>query len=303
MGKVWHMVAKKIRNFCMVVLFLLPFMTVYLLFMIYPILKGFYISLCEVKLDFSETFVGIDNYKTVFNDKFFWQSMKNTLIYVVFNTPVLVIAGLILAILLDAKLKGNVVFRTIFFLPYVLSISVVSYIWKFILQPYSGLLNTILHQFGVQNEIMWLQDEKLVWGSVVAMTMWSGVGFNMVMFLAGLQEIDNNLYEAAEIDGAGAWTKFRYITLPGLKNITLMITMMQTIASMKLFSHTFLLTKGGPGTQTRSIVHYIYVKAFTENKLGVATAMSVVLLIIMLVFAVIQYRTGSGTEDKERGGR
>ncbi len=294
------MTAKKGRNLRAAILFLLPFMTVYLLFMIYPIGKGFYTSLCEVKLDFSQTYVGAENYKTLFGDKFFWQSMKNTLIYVALNTPVLIIAGLLLAMILNAGLRGNVVFRTVFFLPYVLSISVVGYIWKFILQPYSGLLNSLLHRLGMQNEIMWLQDERLVWGSVVAMTVWSGVGFNMIMFLAGLQEIDENLYEAAEIDGAGIWAKFRYITLPGLKNITLMITIMQTIASMKLFTHTFILTKGGPGTQTRSIVHYIYVKAFTENKLGTATAMSVILLVIMLIFAAVQHRIGSEREDKER---
>ena len=295
------MVTKKYKNLKVAILFLLPFMTVYLLFMVYPIFKGFYTSLCDVKLDFTQVFIGVDNYKTILNDKYFWQSMTNTFIYVAINTPVLVITGLIFAMLLNAKLRGNVIFRTAFFLPYVLSISVVAYIWKFILQPYSGLINTILHRMGMPEEIMWLQNEKLVWGSIVAMTVWSGVGFNMIMFFAGLQEIDENLYEAAEIDGAGTFAKFIHITLPGLKNITLMITMMQTIASMKLFSHTFLLTKGGPGTKTRSIVHYIYVKAFTENKLGVSTAMSVILLIVMLSFAVVQYRVGSGHEDVERG--
>lgn len=295
------MIAKKTKNMRAAVLFLLPFMTVYLLFMVYPIFKGFYTSLCDVKLDFTQVFIGTDNYKTILGDKYFWQSMTNTLIYVVINTPVLVITGLIFAMVLNAKLRGNVIFRTAFFLPYVLSISVVAYIWKFILQPYSGLLNTILHRMGIEGEIMWLQNEKFVWGSVVAMTVWSGVGFNMIMFLAGLQEIDENLYEAAEIDGAGVFAKFSHITLPGLRNITLMIIMMQTIASMKLFSHTFLLTKGGPGTKTRSIVHYIYVKAFTENKLGMATAMSVILLFVMLIFAVVQYWVGSTHEDGERG--
>lgn len=280
--------------------FLLPFMIVYIMFMIYPILKGFYTSMCDVKLDFTQNFSGLDNYEAIFTDRFFWQALKNTLVYTVFNTPTLIIFGLGLALILNAKLHGNVVFRTIFFLPYVLSISVVAYIWKFILQPYNGVLNSLLHQFGIQNEIMWLQDGKLVWIGVIAMTVWSGVGFNMIMFLAGLQEIDDNLYEAAEIDGAGVWTKFWYVTLPGLKNITLMLTVLQTIASMKLFSHTFILTNGGPGTETRSIVHYIYVKAFTENKLGIAAAMSVILLVIMMIFAIIQFRIGTERKDKRK---
>lgn len=291
---------KKTGDLLAAAIFLLPFMIAYLLFMIYPIFKGFYTSLCDVELNFTQTFSGLSNYEKMFADKFFWQAIKNTLIYTALNTPALVVSGLVFAMLLNAKLRGNVVFRTIYFLPYVLSISVVVYIWKFILQPYSGLLNTILHQLGVQSEIMWLQNSNLVWGGVVTMTVWSGIGFNMVMFLAGLQEIDDNLYEAAEIDGAGAFAKLWNVTLPGLKNVTLMITMLQTIASMKLFSHTFLLTKGGPGTQTRSIVHYIYVKAFTENKLGAASAMSVILLIIMMAFAVIQFRIGSERKDKGR---
>lgn len=291
---------KKTGDLRAAIIFLSPFMIVYLLFMIYPIVRGLYTSLCDVKLNFTQTYIGIENYKTVFKDEFFWQSIRNTLVYTIFNTPVLVIVGLGFALVLNAKLKGNVIFRTIFFLPYVLSISVVVYIWKFILQPYNGLLNMVLHEIGVQAEIMWLQNTKLVWGSVVSMTVWSGVGFNMVMFLAGLQEINDTLYEAAEIDGAGSFAKFWHVTLPGLKNITLMITMLQTIASMKLFSHTFLLTKGGPGTQTRSIVHYIYNKAFTQNKLGVAAAMSVVLLVIMMIFAIIQFRVGSEKKIKGR---
>lgn len=284
---------KKLGDLYAALLFLLPFMVVYILFMIYPILKGLYTSLCDVELNLTQTFIGLENYQEMFQDKFFWQSMGNTLIYTLFNTPVLVIGGLVLSLLLHAKLHGNVVFRTIFFLPYVLSISVVAYIWKFLLQPHNGLLNTVLHQFGVETEIMWLQNGTLAWISVIAMTLWSGVGFNMVMFLAGLQEIDDSLYEAAEIDGAGTFIKFWSITLPGLKNVTLMITVLQTIASMKLFTHTFLLTRGGPGTQTRGIVQYIYEKAFTENKLGPATAMSFILLIVMLIFSVIQFRIGS----------
>ena len=284
------------RDILPAVLFLAPFLFFYIVFMVYPICKGFYLSLRDVKINLTSTYIGFENYQVLMQDKAFWNAMKNTLIYTVFNTPVLVLGGLGLALILNAKLRGNTFFRMVYFLPFVLSISVVAYIFKFILQPYNGLLNSILHMLGVRKEIMWLQDPKLVWIGIVAMTLWSGVGFNMIMFLAGLQEIDENLYEAAEMDGAGPWKKFFYITLPGLRNVTLMVTVLQTIASMKVFSHTFLLTKGGPGTATRSIVHYIYVKAFTDNKLGMASAMSVILLVIMMIFSVIQFRIG---QDKE----
>ena len=236
------MVTKKYKNLKVAILFLLPFMTVYLLFMVYPIFKGFYTSLCDVKLDFTQVFIGVDNYKTILNDKYFWQSMTNTFIYVAINTPVLVITGLIFAMLLNAKLRGNVIFRTAFFLPYVLSISVVAYIWKFILQPYSGLINTILHRMGMPEEIMWLQNEKLVWGSIVAMTVWSGVGFNMIMFLAGLQEIDENLYEAAEIDGANRWRTYFTIYLPNSKAILATLGLLKGVAVWNDYMWPLIMT-------------------------------------------------------------
>ena len=291
---------KKLGEWPVAVLFLAPFLAVYLLFMIYPIFKGLYTSMCNVNIDLSQTFVGAANYKTMFGDKYFWESMGNTFFYALINTPSLVLVGLALALIVNSRLRGNVFFRGVYFMPYVLSISVVVYIWKFIFQPYNGLLNTTLASLGMSGQIMWLKDPNLVWWSVVIMTAWSGVGFNMVMFLAGLQEIDDNLYEAAMIDGAGSFARFWHITLPGLRNITLMITVLQTMASLKLFSHTYLLTKGGPGTQTRSIVHYIYEKAFVENELGVASAMSYALLVVMLILSVIQFRIGQGKDGRKQ---
>lgn len=289
---------KKLGELPVALLFLAPFLVVYLLFMIYPIVKGFYTSLCDVSINLSQSFVGLANYQTMFGDKFFWESMGNTFYYTLLNTPSLVLVGLALALIINARLRGNTFFRAVYFMPFVLSVSVVVYIFKFILQPYNGLLNSVLHAFGMTGEIMWLKDTGLVWWSVVGMTVWSGIGFNMVMFLAGLQEIDDSLYEAAMIDGAGAVARFWNITLPGLRNITVMVTLLQTLSSLKLFAQTYLLTKGGPGTHTRSIVQYIYEKAFVGNDLGGATAMSYALLVVMLVLSILQYRLGTEKSGK-----
>lgn len=292
---------KKIGDLPAAVLFLLPFMIFYILFMIYPMLKGVYTSLCKVDLSMAQTFIGTANYQTMLGDHYFWGSMGSTGIYTLINTPVLVIGGLGLALIINAKLRGNVALRTVYFMPYVLSVSVVVTVFRFILYPYTGLLNSMLHQINLLpagTEIFWLKDPATVWPSVVLATLWSGVGFNMIMFLTGLQEIDDSLYEAAEIDGAGPAARFWFITLPSLKNVTLMVTVLQTIASLKLFAHTYMMTQGGPGTSTRGIVQYIYEKAFTENNMGVACAMSYMLMIIMLICAIIQFMVGR--EDNEK---
>lgn len=297
---------KRIGDLPTAALFLLPFLIIYMLFMVYPMLKGVYTSLCRVDLSMTQTFIGGANYRTMFGDHYFWESMKNTGFYTLLNTPVLVMGGLGLALIINAKLRGNAALRTIYFMPYVLSVSVVATVFRYILYPYTGLLNALLHQMNLLPagaEIFWLKDPSLAWPSVVMATLWSGVGFNMIMFLTGLQEIDDSLYEAAEIDGAGSMARFWCITLPGLKNVTLMVAVLQTIASLKLFAHTYMMTKGGPGTSTRSIVHYIYEKAFTENNLGAASAMSYMLMLIMLLVSIIQFVVGRENGEKHRRGK
>lgn len=278
-------------------LFIGPFLLFYVLFMVYPIFKGAYTSLCKVDISFHQTYLGIANYVNMAGDAYFWESLWNTCVYALLNTPVLVVAGLMLALIINAKIRGNVVYRTIYFMPFVLSVSVAVSIWVFILQPYTGLLNTLLHQMGVKQELFWLKEPRLVWFSVILTTVWQGVGFNMVMFLAGLREIDDALYEAARIDGAGTLAQFWYITLPSLKSVTLLVTVLQTIASFKLFAHTYLMTRGGPGTMTRSLVQYVYEKAFIQNEMGMACAISYVLLLVMLICSGLQFRITAGQKE------
>ncbi|HZG78707.1 MAG TPA: sugar ABC transporter permease [Paenibacillus sp.] len=271
-------------------LFLLPYLFFYLWFMVYPIYKGFVISLHEWAIGVEPEFVGFANYADMLKDRHFWEALWHTVYFVILSTPSLVVVGLALALIVNAKLKGTTFLRSGFFLPHILSISVISSIWVFILQPYTGLMNSILHKLGVVEEIFWLSDANLAWISILIATVWWTVGFNMVLFLAGLQEIPDDWYEAARIDGANARDCFWHITLPSLRGVVLLIVVLQSIASFKLFGQPWLMTQGGPGTATRPLVQYIYETGFRANEMGLAAAMSYVLFLVMILFAVIQFK-------------
>lgn len=271
-------------------LFLLPYLFFYLWFMFYPIAKGFMISLNKWTIGVVPQFVGLKNYESMLKDSYFWEALWHTVYFVLISTPSLVVVGLLLALIVNARLKGTTFLRSAFFLPHILSISVISSIWVFVLQPYTGLMNSIMHRLGVMNEIFWLSDVNLAWMSILIATIWWTVGFNMVLFLAGLQDISDDLYEAARIDGANSWHCFFHITIPSLKGVILLIVVLQSIASFKLFGQPWLMTQGGPGTATRTLVQYIYEIGFKRNDMGLASAMSYVLFLVMILFAAIQFK-------------
>lgn len=271
-------------------LFLLPYLFFYLWFMFYPILKGFIISLNKWTIGVDPKFIGLKNYEVMFKDTNFWEALWNTIYFVLISTPSLVVVGLILALFVNARLKGTTFLRSAFFLPHILSISVISSIWVFVLQPYTGLVNSILHRFGIAGEIFWLNEANLAWMSILIATVWWTVGFNMVLFLAGLQEIPDDLYEAARIDGANSWDSFWNITLPSLRGVIMLIVVLTSIASFKLFGQPWIMTHGGPGTATRTLVQYIYETGFRRNDMGLASAMSYVLFLVMILFAFIQFK-------------
>lgn len=271
-------------------LFLVPYLLFYIGFMFYPILKGFIISLNEWSIGVEPEFVGLKNYAVMVKDGNFWEALWNTIYFVLISTPALVVVGLVLALIVNARMKGTTFLRAAFFLPHILSISVICSIWIFILQPYTGLMNAILHRLGVTTEIMWLGDANLAWMSILIATVWWTVGFNMMLFLAGLQEIPDDLYEAARIDGANGWNCFWSITVPSLKGVILLIVVLQSIASFKLFGQPWIMTQGGPGTATRPLVQYIYEIGFRRGDMGLASAMSYVLFLVMILFALIQFK-------------
>ncbi|SHM55809.1 carbohydrate ABC transporter permease [Gracilibacillus kekensis] len=271
--------------------FLLPFFIAYLIFTIFPIFKGLEMSLYEWNLVRKLEFVGLENYTEMFQDEFFWDSLWNTTLFVILTTPTMVALALVLALLANLNTKLQTFFRGSFFLPSILSVAVISFLAIFMLQPYNGLVNTVLQLVGINAEPFWMADKTLAWVTIVVVTLWWTVGFNMVLFLAGLQDIPESLYEASEIDGATRWEQFRYITLPQLIPIGRVILLLQILASYKVFAQILLITGGGPGGATRPLIQYIYEVGFTKNNLGYAATMSYALFFILLVLSIIQLRS------------
>ena len=273
------------KNYITAFVFLAPFMVLYLWFWVYPVFKGIIISFSTGAYGTDLTFIGLDNYHSMLTDEKFWSSLGNTLYFIVISTPTIVVLGLIMALFVNMKLKGTTLLRSVYFMPYMLSVSVIGSIWVFILQSRTGLLAETLN-----SQISWFGSWGMGWLSILIATLWWTAGFNMILFLAGLQEIPDELYEAAEIDGASSWKKFLYITIPSLRGVITLVILLQTISSFKLFGQTFLITNGGPGTSTTPLVHYIYQIAFRQWDMGYASAVSFILFLVILLVSLIQYK-------------
>lgn len=279
--------AGSLRNDLTAYAFLAPFLAVFAIFFIWPVARGAYMSLYRWSIMGKVDFVGLQNYIGTFTSKSFYLYLWHSFYYVILSTPLLIGVGLGLALLINCQIKGRTFVRAAFFLPYVLSVSVVSFIWLKLYDSNRGLLNAVLQSFGAQG-FSWLTDERTAWISVVITSVWWGVGFVMVLYLSALQEIPLSYYEAAGLDGASAWQKFRYITLPSLKNITMVQIFFQVIAGLKLFGQTHIMTKGGPGDTTRTMVMHIYNTGFKKDRFGEAAAISIIYCLIMLLFVMLQ---------------
>ncbi len=271
-------------------LFLAPFLVVYAIFLLAPVFQAVFMSGYDWDLlSPVREFIGFDNYTRMFSDETFWTAFRNTLVFTVVSTPLLIIVGLGLALLLNTKGRGRAVYRAAFFLPYVLPISAVTLIWSYLLNPDRGLIAGFLGWFGLDG-IPFLSDPSLAMPSIIVTTVWWSVGFNMVLFLAGLQDIEPAYYEAASLDGAGWWQRFRHITVPGLSHVTILVTVTQFIASFQIFGQVYIMTRGGPGTSTIVLIQQIYEAGFKDYQLGYAAAISVFLFVIMAAVAAIQFR-------------
>ncbi|WP_375386154.1 carbohydrate ABC transporter permease [uncultured Microbacterium sp.] len=228
------------------------------------------------------------------NDEIFWTSLRNTLVFTIVSTPILIGLGLALALLVNTKGRGRAVYRAAFFLPYVLPISAVTLIWSYMLNPDRGLIAGFLGWFGLEG-IPWLSDPALAMPAIIVTSVWWGVGFNMVLFLAGLQDIEPAYYEAASLDGASWWQQFRHVTVPGLSHVTILVAVTQFIASFQIFGQVYIMTRGGPGTATVVLIQHIYETGFKNYQLGYAAAISVFLFVVMAAVAAIQFRVMART--------
>ena len=281
----------KRKNLLAAVLFLLPFTVFYTIFTIWPIIQGLYVSLHKWGLMGKQRFVGLKNYQKFLGDRYFWEALGNTTKFVVLTVPVLMVLALLLALLANRNSRGRKFFRVAYYLPNVLSVTVVSYCALFMFKPYLGFVNSFLKTIGVlqpAEEIFWLSEGQRPWFVVVAATVWWTVGYSMMLYLSALKDIPGQLYEAAAMDGATDVKAFFYITIPMLTRTTYLIFMLQVIASFKVFGQFWLITKGGPGTSTRPLIQLIYQTGFEKNNMGYASAMSFALFLILLVLTVAQ---------------
>jgi multiple sugar transport system permease protein len=277
--------------------FLLPDLIGLAVFVALPIIGAFYISFHDWTGIGVKHWSGIENYKTLVHDKAFLQSLKVTAIYTFSFVPLLFMISLGLALLVNQGLKLTGVFRTAFFAPYMVSLVVASVVWSFMLQDPAGAINAIIGWFGVAPQ-EWLGSTKLALVSVILVTLWQGVGYSMIIFLAGLQDIPTVYYDAAKVDGAGAWRRFRAITLPLLKRTSVFVAVISFISAFQLFDPIFVMTQGGPANATTTTVYYIYQQAFQFLQLGYASALSVVLFAIIIVFSLLQLRLFRDESDE-----
>ncbi|WP_435531393.1 carbohydrate ABC transporter permease [Ruania halotolerans] len=264
-----------------------PFLFFFVLFLVWPTISGLIMSFTGRTLTGANTgWVGVENYAEAFADPEVWSSLGNTLWFTVLSSIPLVVIALALAVLVNVGLPGQWFWRLSFFLPYLLASTVISLFWTWLYNPQLGLLNTMIGWVGIE-PIQWLNDENWAMHGVVIATVWWTIGFNFLLYLAALQAIPDQLYEAASLDGAGTWRKFTSITLPQLAPTTVLVVVLQILASLKIFDQIYQMTGGGPAGATRPILQYVYEAGFTGYRLGYASAISYIFFAIIIVISVV----------------
>jgi multiple sugar transport system permease protein len=273
-------------------LFLSPAFVVFTVFTLFALAFVVYLTFHEWSIiEPEKPFVGLQNYKDLIEDERFRTSVVNTIYFTGAAVPLGMSIGLAIALLLNQPLRGRGVFRTLYYLPAVTPFVVAAIIWKWLYNGDYGLFNYYLLKTNLIHEpLAWLSDQNLAMPSVILMTVWTGVGFAMVVYLAGLQSIPEELYEAAKVDGAGAWARFRHITLPGLLPSTVFIAVIQIIFLMQVFTQIFVMTRGGPIDKTTTVLFYVYETAFGFYEMGYASTIAFALFLMLLVFTGLQLR-------------
>ena len=276
-------------------LFLLPNILGFVIFTAGPVLASLGISLVNWNLLNPPTWLGLDNYVTLFQDADFWASLRATVYYTLGSVPLGIVLSLALAIALNQKIRGISIYRTVYFIPVVSSLVAVSLMWRWMYNPTSGILNYALDRIFAFMHLHisppdWLQSTTWAMPAIIIMSVWKGLGYNMVIYLAGLQGVPISLYEAAEMDGATGWRKFRHITLPLLTPTTFFVLIMSFISSFQVFEQAYIMTAGGPARATVTTVYYIYQNGFQWYKMGYASAVAWVLFAIILALTMLQWR-------------
>ena len=270
-------------------LFLLPNLIGFLIFTAIPVGAAFVLAFYDYDLLLGASWAGLENFREMFTvDRVFRAALFNTVYFTAVSVPLSVVLGLATAILVNQALRGVVIFRSIFLLPYVTVTVALSLVWKWLYLPDIGLINSALGAVGIDGPA-WLTSQTWAMPALILMSVWKGFGYNMVIFLAGLQGIPDHLYDAAKVDGATAWRRFLNVTLPLLSPTTFFVVVISVISSFQVFDQALIMTNGGPGTATTTLVLYIYQKGFQSFDMGYAAAVALVLFAVIFVFTVVQF--------------
>ncbi len=279
--------------------FLLPFMLLFIVFKAGPVIASLVLSFTSYDALSPPVWVGLANYRDILlgteaATRLFWRAVANTLYFTVGQVSLEALTGLGLAILVNSRaLRGRTIWRTAYYLPVVTSTVAVSMVWLWMYNPQVGLLNSMLRSLGLPT-LTWLSDPKLAMPSIIAVAVWQGAGWSMLIYLAGLQSIPESFYESARIDGASGWQQFRHVTVPLLMPVTLFIVIMSCISALQVFAQVYVMTQGGPLNATITVTYHIWNNAFRFYRLGYASAMAFLLGIVIVAISVVNAKVFGG---------
>ena len=277
--------------------FILPNFLGFAVLTLAPVIILFYMSMTSWNVFGTAQWIGFDNFERLLDDRSFHKALGNTLYYAVIHIPLTLAASLGLALLLNRKLRGVAFFRTVAFFPYITSVVAIAVVWNMLLSPETGPVNQILGWFGIDGP-GWTTSSTWAMPAIILVSVWREMGYYMLLFLAGLQTVPTQLYEAARLDGANAWQRFTNVTLPGLRPTTFFVTVMLTIASFKVLDLVLVMTNGGPGQSTLVLSQYIFNKGFVENQFGYASSVAVALFLICIVVTIVQFIVNKRRESR-----
>lgn len=271
--------------------FILPNLIGFCIFTLIPVIFSLLLSFCQWDSGNPIKFVGLDNFVRLFTkDSSFRIALVNTIYYTVVTVPLTLGLALFLAILMNKKLKGRVFFRSVLFFPYVASLVAVAVVWMALFNPDRGPVNSLLMAIGISNPPRWAASTTWAMPTIIGLTVWKGMAYYMIVYLAALQGVSNELYEAASLDGANKWQLFRHITWPSVTPTTFFIIMMLMVATFKSYDIMYITTQGGPGEATKVLAYHIFNSAFVNSEFGYASAIAMVLLSIIVVATLIQFK-------------
>jgi multiple sugar transport system permease protein len=293
-GLSWKEIRKQLPNY----LFILPHFFFFALFLLFPIFRGLQISAYDWKIMLKEQhFIGLQNYQALMKDRIFWESLRHTANFVLITVTINIVLGLLVATGLKHSFFGRDFLRVLFYAPGILSVSVLGIVGIRIWDTQLGIVNYFVTTLMGGPRISWLGNPDIVIPALAITTVWWTFGFPMLVFLAGLQNIPETLYEAAKIDGANSWQSFRYITIPLIMPTLLFVTVTQFIAHMQVFAQPYIISGGGPGNASRTAVMYLYETAWKFFRFGYASSIAVVLAVIMIVVTVIIFSLMRGRAE------